>query len=94
MNLRDRYYIRFEKVLKPYQKVLDEYVDYQFELRKKHLKESPEDYYATTGILTDESRDAWFLEKHNIVISHNANGVIKLGFASKEDVTLFVLKNS
>ena len=91
--VRDRYYIRFEKVLKPYTKILDEFNHHQYLARQAYLKEYPENY-ATQGWHTDEQRAAWFLEHHNIVISKNANGIIKLGFATAQDVTLFTLRNS
>lgn len=91
--MRDRYYIRFEKVLKPYMKATEEFTDYQHRARRAYQKEHPEDY-ATRGWVTDEQRAAWFLEKHNIVISKNANGIIKLGFATPADVTLFTLRYS
>lgn len=37
-------------------------------------------------------RDKWLLDNHNIVISQQANGVEKVGFASKGDMIMFLLK--
>ena len=90
--MRNRYYIRFEKVQKPYEKVCNEFNRYAWELRRQQQ--------AITGSMTPTGWNSldklkeWFLEHHNIVLSHNANGILKLGFASREDVTLFVLRNS
>ena len=91
--MRDRYYIRFEKVQKPYEKVCNEFNRRQSELRRQHYAQTGS--YATTGGWggIDKLKE-WFLEHHNIVLSYNANGILKLGFASRADVTLFVLGNS
>jgi hypothetical protein len=93
VNLRERYFIRFEKVLKPYTKVVEAWRHQQHESRREYMKENPETYN-NRGWYTNESMDEWFLEKHNIVVSRNAGGIIKLGFASPADVTLFTLRNS
>ena len=82
MNPRDRYYVRFEKLLKPYSKVMDEWRNYQHT-----LPQNERDY-------SHDSMVRWFDEKYNIRYSTNANGVIKLGFASEQDVTLFALRMS
>ena len=86
--------MRLEKVLKPYSKVLDEFSWHCWELRKQWRIDNPNSMTGSPVYNTDENRAAWFLEKHNIVLSKNANGILKLGFASKADVTLFVLRNS
>jgi hypothetical protein len=92
VNLRERYFIRFEKVLKPYTKVLEAWRHHQHQAMHEYRKEHPE---APNGPwYSDESLAEWFLEKHNIVVSKNAGGIIKLGFASPADVTLFTLRNS
>lgn len=91
--MRDRYYVRFEKVLNPYMKAVDEFNQNQYQERRAYQKEHPENY-ATQSWYTDEQRAAWFLEKHNIIISKNANGIIKLGFATPADVTFFTLRYS
>lgn len=80
--MRDRYYVRFEKLMKPYSKVLDEWRNYQCT-----LPNNERDYSL-------DSMVHWFEEKHNIRYSTNANGVIKLGFASEQDVTVFALRMS
>lgn len=80
--MRDRYYVRFEKLMTPYSKVLDEWRDYQ-----RTLPNNERDYSL-------DSMVRWFEEKYNIVYSANANGVIKLGFASEQDVTVFALRMS
>lgn len=80
--MRDRYYVRFEKIMKPYRTVIDEWRNHQF-----NLPQNERDY-------SHESMIRWFEEKHNILYSVNANGVIKLGFASVQDVTLFALRMS
>ena len=66
----------------PYSKVLDEWRDYQ-----RTLPNNERDYSL-------DSMVRWFEEKYNIVYSANANGVIKLGFASEQDVTVFALRMS
>ena len=78
--MRDRYYVRFEKLMTPYSKVLDEWRNYQWT-----LPNNERDYSL-------DSMVRWFEEKYNIVYSANANGVIKLGFASEQDVTVFALR--
>ena len=80
--MRDRYYVRFEKLMTPYSKVLDEWRNYQWT-----LPNNERDYSL-------DSMVRWFEEKYNIVYSANANGVIKLGFASEQDVTVFALRMS
>jgi len=90
--VRDRYYIRFEKVQKPYEKVCNEFNRYAWALRRQHQAQNGN--MTMPGWNSLEKLKEWFLEHHNIVLSHNANGIIKLGFASREDVTLFVLRNS
>ena len=80
--MRDRYYVRFEKLMTPYSKVLDEWRNYQWT-----LPNNERDYSL-------DSMVRWFEEKHNIRYSTNANGVIKLGFASEQDVTVFALRMS
>ena len=78
--MRDRYYVRFEKLMTPYSKVLDEWRKHQYT-----LPHNERDYSL-------DSMVRWFEEKYNIVYSANANGVIKLGFASEQDVTVFALR--
>jgi glutathionyl-hydroquinone reductase len=78
--MRDRYYVRFERLLGPYSKVLDEWRAHQVS-----LPTNQRDYSSNSMI-------RWFEEKYNIVYSANANGVIKLGFASEQDVTVFALR--
>lgn len=91
--MRDRYYIRINKVLKPYTKVTEEWRRHQWQLRREHIKLHPQD--TTVGNwFSYESACKWFLEKHNIVLSQNSNGIMKLGFATPADVTLFTLRNS
>lgn len=80
--MRDRYYVRFERLLAPYSKVLDEWRAHQVS-----LPNNQRDYSSNSMV-------RWFEEKHNILYSVNANGVIKLGFASVQDVTLFALRMS
>jgi hypothetical protein len=80
--MRDRYYVRFEKIMKPYSKVIDEWCNYQYT-----LPQTERDY-------SHESMVRWFEEQHNILYSANGNGVVKLGFASVQDVTLFALRLS
>jgi hypothetical protein len=92
VNLRERYFIRFEKVLKPYTRVVEAWRHHQHEARRENMKANPDAYNGPW--YSNESLDEWFLENHNIVVSRNANGVTKLGFASPADVTLFTLKNS
>ena len=82
MNPRDRYYVRFEKLLKPYSKVIDEWRNHQHT-----LPNNERDY-------SHESMIRWFEERYNIRYSTNTNGVIKLGFASPQDVTVFALRMS
>jgi hypothetical protein len=59
---------------------------------REHKATNPEAFNGPW--FADESMAEWFLEKHNIVVSRNANGIVKLGFASEADVTLFTLRNS
>lgn len=80
--MRDRYYVRFEKLMTPYGKVLDEWRNYQHT-----LPQNERDY-------SRESMIRWFEERYNIRYSTNTNGVIKLGFASEQDVTVFALRMS
>ena len=80
--MRDRYWVRFERLLGPYSKVLDEWREYQCT-----LPTNQRDYSSNSMI-------RWFEEQHNILYSANANGLIKLGFASAQDITLFALRMS
>ena len=41
-----------------------------------------------------EFRNKWLLEHHNIVVSKQTNGVDKVGFASRGDMLMFVLRYS
>ena len=61
---------------------MDEWRDYQ-----RTLPNNERDY-------SQESMIRWFEERYNIRYSTNANGVIKLGFASEQDVTVFALRMS
>ena len=92
--MRDRYYVRFERILTPWTNALDEFNHHCWELRKQWRVDNPDSMTGPPVYNTDENRAAWFLEKHNIVLSKNANGILKLGFASEEDVTLFALRMS
>ena len=75
--MRDRYYVRKGKVEKPLSAV--SVLCY----REWHVnRDQP----------YTEFRDKWLLENYNIVINKQANGVEKVGFASKGDMLMFMLR--
>ena len=85
--------LRLDKIRKPYTNACDEWRKDCHQKRQQWIIDNP-DARSVPGFYTTESMVQWFLEKHNIVVSHNLSGITKLGFASKADVTLFTLKNS
>ena len=84
--MRDRYYVRSNQVVNPIVKAEREWYTQWQEQRRDKSRPDSESY--------DTSRRRWFLEKHNIVINTQANGVEKVGFASRGDMLLFVLRYS
>lgn len=78
--MRDRYYVRIGRVERGLRTVSMECY------RAWGEQGRPPSY--------TEFRDRWLLKYHNIVTSKQANGVEKVGFASRGDMLLFVLKYS
>jgi len=84
--MRDRYYVRSNQVVEPIVKAEREWYRQWREQRRDKSRPDPENY--------ETSRNRWFLERHNIVFSSQANGAEKVGFASRGDMLLFVLRYS
>lgn len=84
--MRDRYYVRSNQVMNPIVKAEREWYRQWREQRRDPTRPNPENL--------EISRKKWFLEKHNIVINTQANGIEKIGFASRGDMLMFVLRYS
>lgn len=78
--MRDRYYVRINKVERGIRTVSTACYHEWRELGR------PPPY--------TEFRNKWLLEHHNIVVSKQTNGVEKVGFASRGDMLMFVLRYS
>lgn len=78
--MRDRYWVRIGKIERGLRTVMAEC------FRDWNEKDRPPSY--------TEFRNRWLLEHHNIIINKQANGVEKVGFSSKGDMLLFVLRYS
>ena len=78
--MRDRYWVRIGKIERGLRTVSTECFREWRELGR------PPPY--------TEFRNRWLLEKHNIIVNKQMNGVEKVGFASRGDMILFVLKHS
>ena len=76
--MRDRYWVRIGKVERVIRTISTEcYREW------KELDQRP-DYSAFKKV--------WLFDNHNIIINKQINGVEKVGFASRGDMLLFVLK--
>lgn len=78
--MRDRYWVRIGKVEKSIRTVSTEC----YRVWRDQGRTPP----------YSEFRNRWLLENHNIVVSKQINGVEKVGFASRGDMLMFVLRYS
>jgi hypothetical protein len=82
--MRTRYYVRTGKVERAIRTVSTECYREWKAIRKSQPTLRSEGY--------TDFRNRWLLEHHNILITRQANGVEKVGFASRGDMLLFALK--
>ena len=78
--MRDRYWVRIGRIDRALRTIMVEC------FREWNVKDRPPPY--------TEFKNRWLLENYNIIINKQINGVEKVGFKSKGDMILFVLKHS